>query len=75
MTPAEAPEYWMGFYGCSDRLVRLSTDKTEVGAMGHKRPKTALELDCPSCGYTHKVKIMWRAPIQPSEREKADLTL
>lgn len=74
-TKVDPPKYWMGFYGCSDKLVRLTTEKVEPGPMGHKRPRKNIELDCPSCGYTHKVSAMWRAPIRPSERESADLTI
>lgn len=42
----------VGFYGCAGAVIRLEDESREY-------PR-AIEIECPGCGHTHKVKLAWR---------------
>lgn len=63
-----ASNSYIGHYGCG-RLVKVVT---------HSPPKMygparKFLVDCPGCGYTHKVKVIWRKPIRDGEADEAEL--
>jgi hypothetical protein len=61
----------LGFYGCTNQLVRVSC----VVEKGKRAPIDAL-IDCPACGNKHHAKnFMWRKPHSADEFALAQVHL
>ena len=56
------PHPKVGFYGCNNRVVRLSA--------GSDGPVQMVKLDCPACGHHHKVRPFWRVWIEQLDADK-----
>lgn len=70
-----AQGYWIGHYGCG-RLVKVATSEpTGEKRHGYRLPKVAYQVDCPACGYTHRVKVAWRLPKDDAELDRAELSV
>lgn len=52
----------VGFYGCAGEVVRLEDPEREY-------PRV-IDLDCPSCGHHHKVKLAWRPYNEAIDADK-----
>lgn len=62
----------VGFYGCTDQVVRIAWAATEDE---HKAPRQA-DVECPACGNTHRVgNFMWRKPHSVEEFLLSELHL
>lgn len=56
----------VGFYGCSNRVVRLQAT--------NDWPRKA-RVVCPACGHEHDVHPAWRTPTRLDKGREPDLTL
>jgi hypothetical protein len=67
---AECSRGRIATYGCAQRIVRVGW----AGGRRGRLPQTAL-LDCPACGFRHRVHLLWRSLAPLDEGREPDLTL
>jgi hypothetical protein len=72
---------WIGFYGCTNKVIKVGWSGTvtrgdhsktfqDQASFERNRPNRVKDFDCPACGNTHAVTLMWRPR---KDKEKVDI--
>jgi hypothetical protein len=72
LPPKKSPQWYVGHYGCNNRLVKLKT-WYHPGYGIRAWPPKEVHLKCPSCQEKHPASVWWRTPKREREMERAEL--
>lgn len=64
----------VGFYGCANRLVRLTFIEGQEPSTPRGYPHH-LELSCPACGHEHVIAPVWRVIVERDAGMPSDIEL